>query len=833
MHAVPEKLSALRESFEATLKRQLFDYRTEFEGKLKVACKTAEENAVRRAEEALIPKQFEVRDEFKNHLRATHALNEEAISKTAAVADSHAALTAEVHPIHARCDAAAARLDRLAVQTATTAKDCSDLGTELRKAVMTLHTDLVQETTHRSNGESDLKGLIEEARMIASRATKEAVDAQDLQNKAILMRMTQMEERLLRTIDESHDRSAVEAQLGDQEIIKTLRPEIVNAAALAESKAEETYGRAESDIRSAMQTLREECEAACKRTRQDGDRYADRRVAELDTKTSEGLEGASASLEAARSALDKSLEDAVAMLRKAITDARAGSTTELELLRHEVTSIDSRLSQSVSDAERRAVDASSRQLETTATDLTRKLAEAREKQEGGDDALRVELSDMMARTAQRLENATKDAAEGCNNTMSAAVSHASALLRSEFAEGLRGANDRTDAARCAAAEQLHTEVEGRQSALKAAEAARDALEAKLRDELHAAFTDANSKSQTLTDAINRRVDSTNADLSSLDRSVGAFRKEYGDFETSLRSQLKTERQQTEAADTEINKLLVQTRDTLGGQLKNDVNDLRTLLANCRQRLTEETGALRKQLREQPTKQELTEVVTMTTDRCNEVAAALDSCRNRLEAATQEFATRCRDVSSESQEARLRMQREAMALGNEVTHLRAAASSLANGVVKALTVIGLIREESLIATEVKKSSAQDGAGQDGAHPVTGAAIGAEAQPAHHKVMIEDLLQWEKIGKSLASRVARQWYNRETAGFPTLLSLVDAQGTAALTTLGATMTTCATPTDFAAMSLAGPTAPAGPPKQSPKSRQQQQKATQHATAIPVTA
>merc|ERR1719261_1578776 len=86
----------------------------------------------------------------------------------------------------------------------------------------------------------------------------------------------------------------------------------------------------------------------------------------------------------------------------------------------------------------------------------------------------------------------------------------------------------------------------------------------------------------------------------------------------------------------------------------------------------------------------------------------------------------------------------MTLGAELTTLRAASSSLANGLLKALQVIGFVREE------------------------VGTGSGKEA---HRSFEIEDLLEWEKAGKSLATRVARQWYVKESAGISTMLSMVE--------------------------------------------------------------
>merc|ERR1719510_1303522 len=63
--------------------------------------------------------------------------------------------------------------------------------------------------------------------------------------------------------------------------------------------------------------------------------------------------------------------------------------------------------------------------------------------------------------------------------------------------------------------------------------------------------------------------------------------------------------------------------------------------------------------------------------------------SRLEATSAEMSARCRSALGSAGEAKMRQQQEMLALGNEVTNLKAAATSLTTGIVKALQVIGLL------------------------------------------------------------------------------------------------------------------------------------------------
>lgn len=111
------------------------------------------------------------------------------------------------------------------------------------------------------------------------------------------------------------------------------------------------------------------------------------------------------------------------------------------------------------------------------------------------------------------------------------------------------------------------------------------------------------------------------------------------------------------------------------------------------------------------------------------------------------------------ETRLLMQRETMTLASELTQLRAASTSLTNGTVKLLQVLGFLRDEPAVCSVSQRAEGE-----------TRADSRAEGRPT--KVLeVEDLLEWEKLGKSLAVRIAREWHSKEVAGIYTLLGILD--------------------------------------------------------------
>jgi hypothetical protein len=333
----------------------------------------------------------------------------------------------------------------------------------------------------------------------------------------------------------------------------------------------------------------------------------------------------------------------------------------------------------------------------------------------------------------------------------------------ELAATASDANERIDKARCTAADELNAEVFARKQAFAASDASREALGANMREELKHAMDEASSQTRSLTAAAQSRIDAANEDIRCLERSFEKAGKEHSDSWTSLRNQLRVERQRTEEADTEAAKNLAHVRDTLESRILAEVHELRESVGECKKKMYEETNTLRKELRQQPSKKEVAEVAASSTEQYNELLAALDGHRNRLETSVADFNTRCREVRNESTEARLRNQRETMALGHEMSQLRAACTSLANGTMKALQVIGFIREDIDVASDATKRS--------DAKPLETPRGGANNAGFVRGIEVEDLLEWEKVGKSLSARIARQWQPKESKGTPTILSLIE--------------------------------------------------------------
>lgn len=750
--------------------RQVADLRQELERKIRDESREAENTAVRRAEESLQPQVQTLDERLQAHLQAIQSRLEEAFPKISALADHHECTRAELQPLHARADAAAARLDRLAVQTATTTKDHHDLHQDYKDVICEIRTKIAAESKQREELGVEWSGNLDAVAVQAQAATAAAMARADEQVKHVLEQTASSERRLQARLEEQAERSNKEQKLGNEDVVNRLRPEIQAVSNAMSKKVEESTEQAEALVRKTTTLLRGETEACEKRVTAAGERCVENKARELSSCMTEGFEQASKHSEGVRVSADSALHDATVALRKCITDTRSGLSSEADLLKSQISAVEYRQTQATEESELRAVDAARKQLEDTAATIRRELDEAQQALLEGDQTLRKDVLQQLEDASLKLEKNTADMGGSCNNSSDAAVGKAVALLRSELAEVLRSCSERTDAARCAAADELHAEVNSRKQTFAVSDATREALAANLREELQNVAVEAAKLATTLSANLDRRVDASNEGIACLERAHEAANKEHADNWASIRNQLRVERQRTEEADHETQKLTVSVRDTLEARIQSEVHDLRGAVGECRTKIYDEANGLRTELRQQPSKREVAEVAATATQQYTELVAALDGHRSRLEAAVADFCGRCREARNESNEARLRTQRETMALGHELAQLRAATTSLTNGTLKALQVIGFVRDEVDVASsaDARRTMAAQAAGEVPPTPRR------KPDGDHMKAIeVEDLLEWEKVGKSLATRIARQWQPKESSGVPTVLSALDAK------------------------------------------------------------
>jgi len=733
--------------------RQNVEIRQEFQSKIRENCKDAQDLAVQRSEEILVPQMRAISERFQVVVQANHMRTEEAFPKITEVSDQLATMRAEVQPLHQRVDHAATRLDRVAVETSTTAKDCQDLAVSFRDGVADLQAMIAEESRKREGVESNFKALLAEATQAAAAATQAAQDKADDQANSIFIKMGALEDRLQSRLDELGLRSLKEMKLGDEDVMRTLRLEIQTVNNTIQKISEENQEHADSIGRNVVANLRTEIDSAAKRTATACDRNMEQKARDLTSSMNEGFEVASRRNDSTKDQGAAALHDAAGVLRKSVAETRMGLTAEVHACRQLIANLEKNVIQVSEETEVKAVDVARRHLEDTAADIRRELSEAKRSLMESDDALRQNTKECVDEASAKFEHVMAESAKNTTNNSSLALGKAVVQLQSELADMHQAISGKLEQVRCQAADALSKEVQSRMDAFTAAMLARQAMTAEMREEVRKSGCGAVAESKSMIEAVEHRLDVSNAAIKSLENGLAALCKEHSDSSASLRLQLQTDRQHAEELNSSASQLTQQVRDNLETYLESEAVNLRAALADARKKIYDEANSLRAELREQPTKRELVELASTMTDQYNEVNKAIDGNRTRLESAMADYGTRVREARSEATEARLRMQRETMALGGELTNLRAATSSLASGVLKSLQVMGFVRDE-----------ADTSLGEGG------------SKESHRAIQIEDLLEWEKVGKSLATRIARQWYLKESKGISTMLAMVESKAEA---------------------------------------------------------
>lgn len=658
------------------------------------------------------------------------------------------ALRLEVQPLHQRADTAAALLDRVVGEAAATAKDCQELSAQLNDASADLQAKLMEEIRKREALEERYQASMVDVSQALHVAVQDARARTEGQGHEMLAKLIASEARSKSLIDDAAEQTLNMLKLRDKDYIARLEAERQAFNEQVQKQCAENQEIAEALVQKAISTMRGELDNATKHSTMLGEQCMEQKARDLVAQMTEGFDAASRNAESVRDGCLASIHESAMASRKAVNETRDAFSAEAQTLRSLFSGLEIRTIQAAEDAECRAVDAATRRIEDTATDIRKELSESKHSLLDADETLRLNLRGELDKAVAKLESSMEEKAIAASSSQALSLAQVVSQIQSKLADELKLANEKTDQVRCQAADNLNKEVQERCQALQAAESAREVLVTTLREELKSSQTEAIAQSTALCDYVDRRVDAAVDAITGLDRGLEAFSKEQSDTNTSLRDQLKIERQRTEDMGAEATQLTHQVRDNLEAHLQSEAIDLRAGVADTRKKVYEEINSLRAELREQPTKRELVELASTTTEQYKEIHGIIDTQRSRLEEAVADHGSRVRDARNETNDVRNRMQRETMALATELTQLRAAATSLANGLLRALHVIGFIRED------VESSSSR-------------------AEDHHRSVEIEEFLEWEKVGKSLATRITRQWNLKESAGIPSVLSLVESK------------------------------------------------------------
>jgi hypothetical protein len=200
------------------------------------------------------------------------------------------------------------------------------------------------------------------------------------------------------------------------------------------------------------------------------------------------------------------------------------------------------------------------------------------------------------------------------------------------------------------------------------------------------------------------------------------------------------------------------RDRGKEKLDQEVLCLRAKLHATFEVFDKELAAARSEMREFALRREMADgaaasakVTAELRKRIGEMESTVERQRTRLEVLFRDMQERVDSASSQVGESKERMMKETFALGSEMSGIRSAATSLVQGVLRALQVIGLFHSEMDFL------------------PRSFEVAGLVTRRCGVEVC--DLLEWEKSGQSLASRVSQHWESFQALGAPSMLAVME--------------------------------------------------------------
>jgi len=751
-----ELIPALQQGGEAATQLQLNNQRTELERKIREQSKAAEDAAFRRVEEFLTPQVKALGEQLHAKVHAVGSRTEEAFPRIGDVEGAHNNTISELSPLRTRADVAASRIDRLSVQSATGTRDVAELRVDFDSLVCEFRGTVAEEKESRTRAEFRLESLLNGASDAAAMATR-TVDEQSEQRRIrALATMTATEERLLTRMDEQGQRLLQESKRLNEELAAQLRGEILTVTGLVQRRCEEVAQQAEGLVQATQAQIRAEIESSAGGVEVACARSVEKKAAEIISKMTEGFEACHASRQSLAEAAEAQRQDSLRQLRQEQRDACRATSQEADGLRSQFEAAERHSLEASEAARKKAVDDGQRLLAEEAARLRDELSSAKRSASASEDTMRAEILRQLHQTATRIDAAIRDMGVQCDGSAGKALAQGMLSLRSELSDYSKHSVDLTEEVRCSCLRALSDQASSHIAALAAADAARDSLGANFRSELRSAVADVDARSRTLVAGCERRLDTADAKLESLQLDQEQVKKEHLDAVKAFRGDLQNERQQTEEGGKLVNDLINKVKDDSDAFIVNESTDLRTSLDECRQRFNTEAAGLRTELRQKAGRVEAQELQRDIQQRYNELSTSIGAQCKKLDAAMDDFALQSREVRNEATEARLKAQRETLALGHDLTNLRAASTSLANGVVKTAEVIGLLQSgEALESVQSQGHNQEEGSKRSWR---TG-------------VEVEDLLDWESAGNSLATRVSKTWLPKHAVGVSTLLALVE--------------------------------------------------------------
>jgi len=775
MHAIPEKLAALQGSVEALLQRRLVEQKLKVDKEVQEAAHQAYESACRRSAEVFHPRLDELAARFENELPKVHArLDEVAASLEAATTRTHRdteekfdstskrliELQAEMPIIHHQLTIATDSIRKLqGVKPELTAaleelKDQIQKGSEEQRAALTSEIDRAQAA------ESHCHRIIKDLGEVAAKATTEAEARVDVRARGAVDHSQGVEQRLRRRIDECVEKSLQDKAVVAAEHEAALRPLHAEIDALRRALDECREGaqdhtkEVEGQIRREIKEIRQHAEISA-------ERIATGLVAELRVVTTEQI--ASARREAAgdRASSDRLHAEAVSVVHRQHEDARVAVQNEHQSIREAITAVEQSLTQTIKEASKVSNEQIALSADAVRAELRSEADEAAKAAVAGRDELEAALLKEVEMAVANCKAHAEAIGERCQQGMSVATLELAERLRGEAAEQRREAHARIDMERKYLLEMVAREGADRATAFAVAYDEQKKRVHETAVEFHAKAASMRADLLARIDGLSIRVDEGVESVRDLRASIHIVSEGLETAANVWQQHLRDANDRLVAADVETRSLVERIGERASQQLGSEVYSLKAKLVATSDAFSEEIANVRSEMKPFALRTELADSTAasarVTADLhklIQGIDSVLDRQRERIESVFSVLSERVETLSSEAVDFKARTQQETVTLGGELSGMRAAATSLTHGVLRALQVIGLLHRE----IDVLPQRLDDG----GRAALVQRRLGVE---------VGDLLEWEKKGSSLASRVNQQWRAYEAMGASSVLALME--------------------------------------------------------------
>eukprot|EP00929_Paragymnodinium_shiwhaense_P034655 TRINITY_DN18821_c0_g1_i1.p1 TRINITY_DN18821_c0_g1~~TRINITY_DN18821_c0_g1_i1.p1 ORF type:complete len:899 (-),score=326.24 TRINITY_DN18821_c0_g1_i1:252-2948(-) len=794
MHAIPDKLNALRQGFEASLNRRLNETRSDFESMLRAHAAKAEENAYSRADEQAtkqfselfarmetfvnepIDKRFQ---EVAASVQDARTTAKEALDlRTEAMEVNVVALQAEMPGIYVRLQTAAESLrkleqEKIEVQealemhkraTATSTKELEmrhDLaGQQLQEASSKSARELVR---IKEAGEAAVKALEAVVNQQAVAAQRQVLSLEEKINERL--------DALSKQVQQESANVGLEAAAAYETVAVTMK-RIEESVEECKSASQTRTAAMERQYRVEIQEAKDEIIKAAAETAEGFARrvHADL-VAQVENTRQQVIGEGQVGM---RHEAEK-----MAMMR----NWAEASFRELEGNLKDVENTVSGI-KALNEAElNQAVSSSQKLLQQQLSDEVLRLRQEADTMTKVNVEANITLAATLRKELGESKSACRSHAEGvgeeCQKAIGVATEQLAMILRTEAVAQAEDLHKRINVERQYMLDKLGTEAKSNAKIVEEAGIANKQL-------LDDAIVEHKASLASSTAEMKARLDTLAGYVREAQQQARELRGEHEAHENSIRVIEQARDQEAKQADAAAEadreklagavalsslknwaprslagldgllKLGMQARLEAEQKLQNEMVEMKVVTATHYDFFQEEISKAHVAMADLAPRHEVaaglaasSKVTTELRKQLHEAEVAVNRQRQRLEQGLHDSSDGIEKAVTDLTDLKARMQQETTTLGSEVSKVRAAATSLTHGVLRALQIIGLLNNEIEV---VPKDSGR-------------------LVPRRFGVEVADLLDWESTGQSLAMRVSQPWKEIELAtGADSMLAMV---------------------------------------------------------------